>query len=60
MKSLPLYRGFFGIYRYDAESKIYSGFVVSHPITFQADTEDQIEQEFHKSVDDYWEFCQEQ
>ena len=55
------YKGFVGIVEYDDEARIFSGEVINTRtvITFQGTTVDEIENEFHASVDDYLEWCKE-
>ncbi|HSA33221.1 MAG TPA: type II toxin-antitoxin system HicB family antitoxin [bacterium] len=59
-KKPPLsYKGYSGRYRYDPESRVFRGEVVDikDVITFQADTEKDIEKAFRESIDDYLSFC---
>ncbi|MDD6486920.1 MAG: type II toxin-antitoxin system HicB family antitoxin [Spirochaetales bacterium] len=53
------YKGFIGSVEYDDEARIFSGEVINTRtvITFQGTTVDEIEKEFHDSVDDYLEWC---
>ena len=55
------YKGFVGIVEYDDEARIFSGEVINtrSVITFQGTTVDEVEQEFHASVDDYLKWCKE-
>ena len=55
------YKGFIGVVEYDENARIFSGEVINTRtvITFQGTTVDEIEQEFHASVDDYLEWCKE-
>ena len=55
------YKGFIGVVEYDDEAHIFSGEVINTRtvITFQGTTVDEIENEFHASVDDYLEWCKE-
>ena len=50
---------FIGSVEYDDEARIFSGEVINTRtvITFQGTTVDEIEKEFHDSVDDYLEWC---
>ena len=55
------YKGYVGVVEYDDEAKIFSGEVINTRtvITFQGTTVDELENEFHASVDDYLEWCKE-
>lgn len=55
------YKGFIGVVEYDDDARIFSGEVINTRtvITFQGTTVDEIEKEFHASVDDYLAWCQE-
>ena len=55
------YKGFIGAVEYDDEARIFSGEVINTRtvITFQGTTVDEVEIEFHASVDDYLEWCKE-
>ena len=55
------YKGFVGVVEYDDEARIFSGEVINTRtvITFQGTTVDEVENEFHASVDDYLEWCKE-
>ena len=55
------YKGFIGIVEYDDEARIFSGEVINTRtvITFQGTTVDEVENEFHNSVDDYLNWCKE-
>ena len=52
------YKGYVGAVEYDDEAKIFSGEVINTRtvITFQGTTFDELENEFHASVDDYLEW----
>ncbi len=54
-----IYKGFVGKIEYDDEFKIFSGSVINTRtvITFQGTSVDQLNDEFHLSVDDYLEWC---
>lgn len=54
------YKGYKAYVEFDEDAKILHGEVlhINDVITFQADCVDDIEREFHASVDDYIEFCQ--
>lgn len=60
MKPLT-YRGYTAEVRYDADARQFYGRVVGtrDRITFHAETPDQIEREFHLSVDEYLAYCAE-
>lgn len=53
------YKNYFGEVKYDDEAKIFHGEVVGlrDIITFQGTSVDELEQEFHDSVDDYLAWC---
>lgn len=55
------YKGFIGVVEYDDEAHIFSGEVINTRtvITFQSTSVEEIENEFHASVDDYLEWCKE-
>ena len=55
------YKGFVGVVEYDDEARIFSGEVINARtvITFQGTSVDEVENEFHASVDDYLEWCKE-
>ena len=55
------YKGYYGHVEYDAEARIFHGDVIgiSDVITFQGTTVDELEEEFHTSVDVYLEHCAE-
>ena len=55
------YKGFVGVVEYDDEARIFSGEVINTRtvITFQGTSVDEVENEFHASVDDYLEWCKE-
>jgi predicted HicB family RNase H-like nuclease len=57
-----IYKGFVGKIEYDDEFKILSGSVINTRtvITFQGRSVDEITKEFHDSVDDYLDWCQEE
>ncbi len=50
-----------GVREYDDEARVFSGEVINTRtvITFQGTTVDEVEEEFHASVDDYLEWCRE-
>lgn len=55
------YKGFMATVEYDDEAHIFAGEVINTRtvITFQGTTVDELETEFHASVDDYLEWCKE-
>lgn len=55
------YKGFIGVVEYDDEARVFSGEVVNTRtvITFQGTNVDEIEKEFHASIDDYLAWCAE-
>ena len=63
MKSSGLlrYRGYFAKPEYSAEDRIFYGRILgsSNLVDFQFEEADDIENEFHKAVDDYLQYCME-
>ena len=55
------YKGYFGKVDFDADAQVFHGEVINlrDVITFEADNVDALISEFHDSVDDYLDFCQE-
>ncbi len=55
------YKGYIATIEYDEDARIFAGEVINtrSVITFQGSSVDEIEQEFHNSVDDYLEWCKE-
>ena len=53
------YKGYIGVVEYDDDAKIFTGVVgnTRDVITFQGTSVDELEREFHLSVDDYLEWC---
>ncbi len=53
------YKGYHGQFNYDEEAKLFHGKVVglNDVITFQETSEDELEQAFKDSVDEYLDFC---
>lgn len=53
------YKGFTGTYSYDDINKVFTGEVIQirSVITFHGNTVDELEYEFHISVDDYLDWC---
>lgn len=61
MKVKP-YKGYYAFVSYDTRDHIYYGTVMLNNkdlVDFIADTKDDVEEQFHKAVDDYIEFCKE-
>ncbi len=56
-----IYKGYLGQVEFDSEAKIFYGRVVNirDTITFQSENAQQLETEFHLSIDTYIDFCQE-
>lgn len=63
MKSNGLlrYRGYFAKPEYSAEDRIFYGRIlgIGNLVDFQFEEADDIENEFHKAVDDYLQYCME-
>ena len=61
MKTIPSYRGYEARVEFDAEARLLHGHVLGtrDVITFQSDALENVEHEFHASVDDYLVFCRE-
>ena len=55
------YKGYLGHIEFDPEAKTFYGHVLNtrDTITFQSEHASKLEEEFHRSVDTYLEFCQE-
>jgi len=55
------YKGYTGEFEFDREANIFHGNVVGirGVVTFEGDSEEELEQTFRDSVDDYLEFCAE-
>jgi predicted HicB family RNase H-like nuclease len=55
------YNGYTAFVEFDAEAEIFHGEVadLSDVVTFQSLNIEQLEEEFHRSVDEYLTFCQE-
>ena len=55
------YKGYIAKVEYDEKARIFAGEVINTRtfITFEGTTVDEIEMEFHNSVDDYIEWCEE-
>ena len=55
------YKGYIGKVEYDDENKVFTGEVINTKtvITFHGRTVDELENEFHVSVDDYLDWCKE-
>lgn len=56
------YKGYVGHVEYDDENRVFTGNVVNTQtvITFHGKSVDELEKEFHISVDDYLEWCEEE
>ncbi len=61
MKTTMSYKGYTGEVAYDTEAKILYGHVIDFDdvITFESERADEIEDEFHRSVDVYLDWCAE-
>ena len=61
MKTTMSYKGYTGEVEYDAEAKTLYGHVIDldDVITFESDDAREIEEEFHRSVDVYLDWCKE-
>lgn len=59
--SLLYYKGYYSFVRYDVKDKILYGRIlgISDLVDFHSDNSKSIEDEFHRAVDDYIEFCKE-
>ena len=55
------YKGYIGSVEYDDESRVFTGTVINTRtvITFHGSSVDELEKEFHTSVDDYLQWCRE-
>ena len=55
------YKGYIGSVEYDDENRVFSGTVINTRtvITFHGSSVDELEKEFHTSVDDYLQWCRE-
>lgn len=55
------YKGYIGKVEYDSDARVFTGIVINtrSVITFQGQSVDEIEREFHNSVDDYLNWCKE-
>ena len=60
-KSIMHYKGYTAQPEYSAEDRIFYGTIlgISDAVDFQSDSAKDLEDEFHKAVDDYLEFCAE-
>lgn len=58
---MMIYKGYVGKVEYDDKDRIFSGIVINTKtvITFQGTSVDELETEFHNSIDDYLEWCKE-
>ena len=55
------YKGYIGSVEYDDENRVFTGTVINTrtAITFHGSSVDELEKEFHTSVDDYLQWCRE-
>ena len=55
------YKGYIGSVEYDDENRVFTGTVINTRtvITFHGFSVDELEKEFHTSVDDYLQWCRE-
>lgn len=55
------YKGYIGSVEYDDENRVFTGTVINTRtvITFHGSSVDELEKEFHTSVDDYLQWCRE-
>lgn len=62
MSNVMEYKGLVGKISYDAQDKIFYGEVIGGRtfLSFAGKSADELEQSFHESVDEYFEFCKEQ
>ena len=53
------YKGYIGVVEYDEATKVFSGYVpgLEGAILFQSENSEDLENEFHDSVDFYLEMC---
>jgi len=56
------YKGYIGIVEFDSDAKLFHGDIVNtrDVITFQGTTVEEIEREFHNSIDEYIKWCKEE
>ena len=56
------YKGYFGCVEYDDEARVFHGEVIGlrDVITFQGTSVEELEREFKLSVDEYYDFCNEE
>lgn len=62
MSKTESYKGYRAFCGYDSDNDIYYGQIhkdMGDLVDFIADTKDDVEEQFHKAVDDYLEFCKE-
>lgn len=62
MSKTELYKGYRAFFGYDSDNDIYYGQIYKDNgdlVDFISDTKDDVEEQFHKAVDDYLEFCKE-
>lgn len=60
MSSLMRYKGYDASIHYSPKDRIFFGVVedIADKITFEGESVDELENDFHEAVDDYLEFCQ--
>lgn len=60
-RALLHYKGYTARPEYSAEDRVFYGTIlgISDMVDFQSDSAKDLEEEFHKAVDDYLEFCAE-
>lgn len=56
-----VYKGFFAKHEYSAEDGVFFGKLlgIDDLVTFESENAEDLEEVFHKAVDDYLEFCSE-
>lgn len=59
MSNVMMYKGYDGLIQYSAEDRLFFGVVqgVSDKITFEGESVEELENDFHEAVDDYLAFC---
>lgn len=59
MNGVMTYRGYDGLIRYSEEDRLFFGVVqgISDKITFEGESVNELEADFHAAVDDYLAFC---
>lgn len=61
MDNILKYRGYFSIVQYSVADRVLHGKIegIKDLVNFESDEPQEIENEFHKAVDDYLELCEE-